>query len=209
MEYYPPWLGGSLVADAFPWEEATRTTLPAFVAAYTLHDSYWLGWYARPNREAIAILRFDTWHTGGVVPFPGSVVAHWPLLLVRVERLYQLHMDYGSSPAYDAVLVGTIAAARSATIPGAEREALLDAALRQPGDQDALSAYLLEDPLYRTVFQSVGAGQVQAIHGGATDVLCLSREGDVLRLPGLTIARGLRYRSDIANCRCSTRRKTV
>ena len=186
LDRYPDWLGRRIIADDFPWARATSAPLPTFLAAYTLHDSSWLGWYLRPNRDAVAVIHWDAYYTNGLVP-PTGTVAHWPLLLVRVERLYQLHMNPALGAQGDAaipILAKTIAVAASTPLSAAEREAMLEYALCQPGRQERLSDYLLDDPLYRTVFQSSGHGQALALHGGETRLLCLDQNGEVLPIPG-------------------------
>jgi hypothetical protein len=87
MDHYPDWLGRDLVAGNLPWSEGVASSLPAFLDRYTLHDSYWIGLYAEPGRCATLLLRWDTFWTQGEVPFPGSLVAEWPLLAVRFDAL--------------------------------------------------------------------------------------------------------------------------
>ena len=83
MDYYPDWLGRDLVADRFPWNE-DLVRLDKFFEHYTLHDSYWIRLYAEPQHEATLLLRWDTFWTNDRVPFPGSAVAEWPILAIRL-----------------------------------------------------------------------------------------------------------------------------
>jgi hypothetical protein len=75
--------------DSLPWSQASPTTLPTFFAAYTLHDSSWITLNTDPlyDGEARAVLQWDTHWTGGRVPYPGDLVANWPILIIKFERV--------------------------------------------------------------------------------------------------------------------------
>ncbi len=85
--YYPAWLGGDLVEETLPWEGALATSLAEFLEQYSLHDSYWIGLYLGVNQEGVLLLRWDTVWTEGRVPFPGPLVAEWPVLAVKLSGL--------------------------------------------------------------------------------------------------------------------------
>ena len=109
--------------------------MPHFLSEYTLHDSCWIGLYLQPNFEAVALPRWDTFWTGGRVPYPGATVADWPLLLVRFERVYQVFTTYPTAEERGAFegLPETVSGAESARVSPGERESLLDTILRAPG----------------------------------------------------------------------------
>jgi hypothetical protein len=87
QSYYPAWLGGDLVEETLPWEGALATTLSEFLQQYSLHDSIWIGLYLGLNQEGVLLLRWDTVWTEGRVPFPGPLVAEWPVLAVKLTGL--------------------------------------------------------------------------------------------------------------------------
>ena len=59
--YYPNWLGQSLVLDDFPWDQSTAYTVQEFLAKYTLHDSHWVNIYheVANNNDATLVLMWD------------------------------------------------------------------------------------------------------------------------------------------------------
>lgn len=101
-----------------------------------------------------------------------------------------MHMNHATGAKgneYIPILANTIDSAESTPLLITEREAMLEYVLRQPDRPEPLSTYLLDSPVYQTVFQSIGQGQTLAIHGGETRLLCLNRTGDVLPIPGLPL----------------------
>jgi hypothetical protein len=92
---YPAWLAEALLEDALPWPEASTTTLPTFFAAYTLHDSSWitLDIDTLYDGGARAVLHWDTHWTKGRIPYPGDLVAHWPILILKFERVQSISLD--------------------------------------------------------------------------------------------------------------------
>lgn len=161
--YYPPWLAGDLLADSIPWDRAVQTTLSAFFADYTLHDSSWIGLTLDPVYDggATAIIRWDTIWTDGRVPFPGSRVAEWPILLIRfagVSRVEQAGYD---------------------RMPDAPSRGI-DAATTT---EDAVSD---ETPArHRTVIEDHFGGALTLVHAPTVKLLCLARDRTVLAIPGV------------------------
>ena len=156
-DYYPAWLAPGLLHDNFAWEAGVRSTLPAFLAEYTLHDSSWIGLTTDPTYQgsATAVIRFDAFWTEGRVPFPGSLVAEWPILLIRFERLQSLafvglEQDIGG-------ISRTITMAVSRELPGGG--------------------------VHETVIEDVHGGQVTLRHAPPVTLLLFSREQQVLDLP--------------------------
>jgi hypothetical protein len=149
-DYYPPWLGSDLLWDEFPWEAGITAPLSAFLSAYTLHDSAWVGLYIDPDAAAtaIAVVRWDTFWTEGRVPFPGSAVAEWPFLLLRFTGLRGIQfLGYG----------------------GDDHD-------RSPRSIDACTSGVLDGPVHRTVFEDTYGGSVQIDHRARVDLLCLGRD---------------------------------
>lgn len=156
-DYYPSWLAPGMLADDFPWQAGVRTTLPTFLAEYTLHDSSWIALATDPAYagSATAVIRFDAFWTEGRVQFPGSVVAEWPILLLHLERLVSL-----AFAGLDEDIGGisrTIAAADSREVNGTA--------------------------LHETIVEDVHGGRVTLRHAPAVTLLLLDRERQVVPLP--------------------------
>ena len=154
-EYYPQWLARGVVLGEIPWEAGARTTMARFLAEFTLHDSCWISLVTDPAYEgaAVAVIRWDTFWTDGRVPFPGSVVAEWPILLIRFVRLDGLRFRGLERD------IGGI----SRTISGAESSVAGDAA--------------------RTEIADVFEGVVTLDHAPEVVVLCLDREKRLVPIP--------------------------
>jgi hypothetical protein len=152
--YYPDWLSAQLLWDDFPWESGLRTTVPDFLAAYTLHDSGWVGLFLDPDQQgsAIAVIRWDTFWTEGRIPFPGGTVAQWPFLLIRYAPVYAVRFTSYEVPGE---------APSPRTIGGAE-------------------ASVISESIHRTVVQDIFGGAVEVEHVPQVDVLCLAPDRTVL-----------------------------
>lgn len=102
--YYPDWLGPGLIDDAVADADAVETTLEAFLDAYTLHDSYWIALVTHPWAAHLAI-RFDANWSDGRIPYPGSVVAEWPILIVTMRRLVSARIELQDAGIGEAISV--------------------------------------------------------------------------------------------------------
>jgi hypothetical protein len=161
-DYYPSWLTNALVSGSFPWSQAARTELAIFLASYSLHDSEWIAFTLDPvySGGGLAVIRWDTIWTEGRVPFPGSIVAEWPVLLVRFHRVHQVRQ------------------------PGYETEAPVPTR----GIADAESQPLPNSTSVRTVVSDHYGAQLVIEHAPEVDVLCLDRHGAVLAIPDFSAA---------------------
>ncbi len=158
-DYYPVWLGQALITDDLPWEQATSSTFPSFLEHYSVHDSYWIGLYLEPQRNAIGIVRWDTFWTKGIIPFPGSRVAEWPLLIMRFSGV--LHSDINLQE-------DGIAGATSAPIHQKDRS------------RWGIATDLQLD---HTQIEDHRGGIAELLHHPQVAFLCLSCQREVLSIP--------------------------
>jgi hypothetical protein len=183
-DYYPRWLSQGLLENSFAWNRAQTSSMPAFLAQYTLHDSPWIGFWFGAG-EPIALIRWDTfWHKDRI-PFPGSNVAEWPLLLMKFTRLYQ-YLISTRKDLDDFVLGEVIEAAESNLVEPQQREALLAASLQLKGFSDDYREQFLNEKLYHTVFQGTYKQQIHLFHGGEVQFLCIDQTGIPISIPGLS-----------------------
>lgn len=163
MDYYPNWLSNDLLNDNLPWDQALPTTMRQFLSQYTFHDSHWISLYLQPQRNAICVIRWDTFWTEGKVPFPGSRVAQWPLLLIRLTGLLHADIDLWES----AVQTG-ISGAESARIGESERVGW------------GIPAH---HPTDYTRIRDFDGGIAHLVHAPPVSFLCMSRDRQVLAIP--------------------------
>lgn len=103
---YPDWLGPLLLRSGL-WPLRQPTTMATFLARYTLHDSEWIGCWLDPvDGSATAALRWDTFWTDGAVPFPGSTVADWPILLLLFEHVQHVDVHLERTDQFLSTIVG-------------------------------------------------------------------------------------------------------
>ncbi|HPH96121.1 MAG TPA: hypothetical protein PKW33_05440 [Anaerolineaceae bacterium] len=181
--YYPEWLGQKLVAEDFPWHEGQSISLPAFLSRYPVHDSPWIGYWTG-SQSTVIVLRWDTCWCSDRVPFPGSQVAEWPILLINFSQVYQF-MTVCRLWEEDFELGEVIESAESRHLDPVEREALLAASLGLPFLPDGCREAYLDNMLHYSVFNGVYRKQFHILHSGETSVLCLNRAGEILAIPGL------------------------
>jgi len=186
MSCYPDWLGRRLIEDEFDWPSANSTSMPRFLSQYSLHDSYWIGIHVQPNFETIAVLRWDTFWTEGRVPFPGSTVEEWPVLLIQFERLYQLHSSYlWPTVSEEWKPTETVASAESVLVTKQDQEKMLAWLALDERQPEELKRFVLEDELYHTTFHPIYGGRIDVKHGSATKLLCYDFEENQLNIPNL------------------------
>jgi hypothetical protein len=175
-DYYPNWLGQDLINDNFDWQESLKTTMPLFLAEYTLHDSYWIGIYAQPDRKTTAAIRFDTYWSNGRIFFPGSSVADWPILLVRFPRAYSIYLN-GLEEGE------TISGATSDRVDSMRLEQMPEHRILANPRPGIVKEYLLDEDLHRTVFEDIYGGQVDIWHSAEVNLLCFNRQKESLSIP--------------------------
>ena len=180
-DYYPSWLAEDLLWGDLPWDKAEETTMPAFLSAYTLHDSYWINLVLYPDNSAAAALRFDAFWTKGRVPHPGSRVADWPLLLILFDPVYQITSNSYSGEFDDGK---TISEAFSQVVPPQWQEHQIEQHT-QLGEAKKRHEHLLAEMLHQTVIVDIFDGEIEVLHGASVKMLCLSRNKEVLPLPNL------------------------
>lgn len=152
------WLGPDLLWDEFPWEMGVKTDMPTFLAKYTLHDSGWVGVFIEPDAQglAVVVIRWDTFWTDGRVPFPGSAVAEWPFLLIRLSEFQGIELiDFRRDPSSPRTISGT-------------------------------SCDPVSHELHITKIEDVYGGTVVLKHGPSLDILCLSPNKTAHSIVGLS-----------------------
>jgi hypothetical protein len=159
MSYYPNWLGTDLIEGNLFWDRSLKTTMPEFFAQYTLHDSYWIGLFLEPQRNGIAIIRWDTFWTKGRMSFPGSTVADWHLLLI-----------YFSGLCYSDVNLDETG------ISGATTKLLTE-------QQYQTMVFLPEGEFHCTEIEDFAGGIARFIHSSQVSLLCLNKEKEILEIP--------------------------
>lgn len=159
MSYHPEWLGKNIVGSNLPWERAQKDALSSFLNQYTLHDSYWIGLYLMPQRKGILVVRWDTFWTKGKVPYPGSAISEWPILIFQLSGLQQVEI---------ALVEDGIAGASSQPIKKNEQGEIL------------VSTSVV---LHHTQVNDHSDGKASFVHDSVVEILCLSRNGDILEVP--------------------------
>ena len=107
---FPPWLRPeTLEANAF-WTAGVASTLADFFAAYSLHDSEWLGFSVDPryDGDGVAAFRLDTFWFREQAPEVNEV--RWAALLVKFRRVGALRL---SGFEEDEAMPRTIASAET------------------------------------------------------------------------------------------------
>ena len=175
-----------MIDGGLDWSQATTATMQQFLAAYTLHDSCWLGLFLQPAYVSVALIRWDTFWSKGRVEYPGSMVETWPILAVRFEKVYQMHASHPKelSPAGFS-WQEIIQYAESEVLDEPKRLRLLDWLTLDRREPEASSNVVLDNDLQHTVFHPVLGGRIDLWHGGSTQLLCLSATGEPIRIPDL------------------------
>jgi hypothetical protein len=158
-DHYPAWLAKALLEDTLPWSDAQQATMPAFLDMYTLHDSSWIGFTLDPAHEGggRVIIQWDTIWTDGRVPFPGSIVAEWPILIIDFVRVH------------------------SAQLAGFE----IESPVPTRGIASAEAAILADPGHHYTVISDHFGGRIELVHAPAVHLLCLNPSGQAQLIPGL------------------------
>lgn len=100
---YPEWLSQGLLTGDLPWD----TGQTAFLAAYPLHDSYWIGVWAEPGEMPIAVIHWDAFWSDGRIPHPSDHVSQWPILLIAFTGATQLLISSPRSEYPYRDIIGT------------------------------------------------------------------------------------------------------
>jgi hypothetical protein len=117
LDYCPTWLYKDLVEDSLPWDEGHVLSFAQFHEKYTLHDSYWIvALYNPSSSDALTLcVRWDPmWNLGEELE-KSSLVASWPFLFVRIERVIEAKFPVGK---FLKELAGTIGGSESITLEG-------------------------------------------------------------------------------------------
>lgn len=91
-DYYPKWLGQSVIEDDLPWNFAECLTFQEFSETYTLHDSIWVTIYQNVayDDSVTLVIRWDAVWLPDEVAASTSFVADWPLLFIKIENVHQI-----------------------------------------------------------------------------------------------------------------------
>jgi hypothetical protein len=158
VSYFPEWLGNSLIGGDLPWDQATRSTIQEFLAEYTLHDSIWINLIVgtSDDGEVLAVIRWDTFWTRGRVPHPGSAIANWPILIIRLPRVEGVRLEGFATTTQTTRTIST-----------------------------ASSVGVDEGGIQLTEIRDVEGGRILLEHDAAVEILCLAHDRSVLPVPGL------------------------
>ena len=188
---YRSWLGARLTDTGFDWAQAQISTMPHFLEHFTLHDSYWAGFWMEPPFETVAIFQWDrVWlerREGKQLQFPksweGSLVEDWPLLLIQFERVWKLESSYFPQEKFG--LTETVSDATSRLLCDDERLALLEQEIKRPRNSRDFLEIALEQPLFQTSIEPIYENHIEIWHGGETRFLCLDASGEPIFIPDL------------------------
>ncbi len=91
-EYYPTWLGQSLLEDDFPWQDASVYSVQEFLEKYSLHDSSWVTIYydVAYDAQATLVISWDPFWLPDGIATKTDAVFDWPLLFIKLEGVKQI-----------------------------------------------------------------------------------------------------------------------
>jgi hypothetical protein len=177
---WPAWLGSRIINHAFDWTHGQPTTLPHFLAQYTVHDSGLIGVWSDPfDHDGWVIISWDTFWTQGRVPYPGPETEHWPFLVLYFPMLYHISTD---APPRDATM-NILASATSRVFPAASAEwvaaALVDALeIASPAPPPA-------ETIHHTALVGILGVTCHLLHGPDVVLFCLTDDGTPIPIPDL------------------------
>ncbi len=169
-EAYSPenWIW-KVLEDGTIWNNAQSVDMPAFLSEYTLHDSMWLGFWLEPQwGQATAIIRWDSVWSRERIPYPGSLVTTWPILLVQFQGIFRLTFD-GSWSALTSDFDNHIDGAESRLL--SEQETIdiaesLEQIIRKQHLDYAKPESLFDEKLYFTSIEGSMADPMEFTHRG-------------------------------------------
>lgn len=177
-----------LLAAQSQWAAAHSIALTHFLEQYTLHDSGWVGIWIDPlGGQAILVIDWDTLWTQGRVPYPSNLVATWPTLLIRLNKLILYYYDKGDQFEYGS---NHIDGAETRLVTSEEREQLLaDFSGNLKLASRGTDFLLAEDLVFTTLTGDMG--QWHCLHHRQVELLCLSEDGQPIPIPGVASSQGL------------------
>lgn len=179
---YPSWLGPLLLRDQLPLSDVQRTTMAAFLAEYTLHDSYWIGLWCDPvSQSAAAIFQWDSFWSDGRIPFPSSLVATWPILIIVFPQV--AHVSFSDKTG--DILLNGIATAETTVLSHTERAQLLEVLITFQAFPDSAAQFSLDDTICRTSISGILGEQLIIVHAPEVQVLCFTHAGERLAIPDI------------------------
>ena len=92
QEYYPIWLGQSVLNDDFQWSQSKLCSVQEFLEKYTLHDSIWvlIKHDVAYADEALIVIRWDSVWLPDEIAESSGVVQDWPILLIKLDGVDQI-----------------------------------------------------------------------------------------------------------------------
>lgn len=164
------------------WKSAQSGSLIRFWEQYTLHDSSWIGaWFDPLHEQAILAFRWDTIWTENRVPYPGSEVARWPTLLIRLNQFILSYYDRNDAFAYGS---DNVSGAETRLITLEEQEQYLTGLSGRLQLAASGTEYLLGANLVRTTITG-DMGEWHFLHHDHVDFLCLLEDGQAVVIPGV------------------------
>ncbi len=166
--YYSQWLGKDLLENNFDWSSGSEITMFEFLKKYTLHDSILINLNVYPDQTGIVAIQFDSYWTNGRIPFPGSHVRRWPILLFYFNSLYYIscsHSLYGDS----------ISNAECKIISEENQSELMDKELGVKGEREKCLSKILNS----------NGGYIEIVHDVYVKILCFDSKKDILKFPDI------------------------
>ena len=177
--YFPDWLRQGLIENSFPWERSYEHQLSTFLEKYTLHDSLWIGVWVRPDFGAVAAIRWEVaWNEG--IEYEGDEnpsPADYPILLVWFHASWAQQPPAGWRGQVD--FFGPMGVVAASTRP-----------IDQPGWGLSVTLGAMRGPTsgiaVETTVENRAGVSVTIEHNTRVSILCMSRNGNVISIPGLS-----------------------
>jgi hypothetical protein len=161
--------------DAIPWE------MPAFLSAYTLHDSALIEVRLEQSDGLLVLIEWDMHWNKRVLP-------QFRNLVIGIPVAYSLEWKQGSWNQ------NTLSGANSARISADERRQMLENGDIElgayQGAKDEISPPLEDEGLTRTTFRSMNWSRLMVLHGKDIHLLCMDDEGRAGELPRVDVTGG-------------------
>jgi hypothetical protein len=186
---------GEGAADAVDWAQGQRTTMAAFLARYTLHDSAIDQVIFSADGSAQLTVAWDpVWleRPFAQAGLPPPTMRHYALYLKFVHVLGARIDDF--LPDEQPFSNGTIAGANTQLLSVTQRADLRDA-LELLRDTETSTGRVRREPAipdgaYCTVVHTIFGADIVLYHTGEVIALCYDPDGQIIHLPGLTSSPG-------------------
>jgi len=159
----------SSIVDESMWASLPSWDMPAFLGAYTLHDSHLVSVEILPWIGALVSIQWDL-HWNRVVP------SDHESLVIRFSTPYSVRWTQG------AWHQSTLSGAKSEPISTSGREAMLESGEFDPrayqGKRSDIEAPMFDGSLTRTVFELMNWSALTIVHSERVQLACLDKNGN-------------------------------